>query len=108
MKLNKAIFKTKKGILLTAVGVTALFLLIAFSSPSCSTTYKGRVIDAETKQPIGGAVVVASWSGDRGTPTGGTSRLEDVKEVLTDKNGEWTIKGPRGTRSEFLVYIYTQ
>jgi|SRR3990172_743478 len=100
--------KKSKRILLTVSSVIILLLIIIVGTPVCDTTFKGRVIDADTKQPIEGAVVVASWSGDRGTPTGGTSRLEDVKEVLTDKNGEWTIKGPRGTRSEFLVYIYTQ
>lgn len=65
-------------------------------------TYHGRVIDAETKQPIEGAVVVASWLEEQGSFAGGVSRLDDVKETLTDKNGEWSIRGPRGTRSDCM------
>ena len=70
-------------------------------------TYKGRVIDADTKQPIEGLVVVAVWNGEQGSVTGGTSRTEAVKEVLSDKNGEWSIKGPIGTRSRILRDVYT-
>ena len=99
--------KRNKRILFTVLAIVVLLLVMIFSAPACSTTYKGKVIDADTKQPIEGAVVVASWKGERGAVAGGTSRLEDVKEILTDKNGEWMIKGPRGTRSDFLVYIST-
>jgi hypothetical protein len=51
-------------------------------------------------------VVVASWSEERGNATGGTSRLKEVKETLTDKSGEWTISGPKGTSNEFLENVY--
>lgn len=74
---------------------------------ACGVTYHGRVIDADTKLPIDGAVVVASWSEERGTMAGGTSRLHDVKETLTDKNGDWSINGPKGTSSEFLSDVYS-
>lgn len=88
-------------------------LLVLFVASMClgntasGATFKGKVIDADTKQPIVGLVVVASWIGEQGSITGGTSRKEGVKEVLTDKNGEWSIKGPSGTRSEILINIYT-
>ena len=73
---------------------------------ACSTTYHGLVIDADTRQPIKGAVVVAEWLEEQGTPTGGSSRLYDVKEALTDAKGEWKIRGPRGVRSESLEDVY--
>ncbi|MCP4614574.1 MAG: carboxypeptidase-like regulatory domain-containing protein [Planctomycetes bacterium] len=56
-------------------------------------SYKGRVIDAETKEPIAGAVAVAIYnkypiiSG----PGGGSSTEFHAKEALTDENGEFTI-----------------
>ena len=74
---------------------------------ACGVTYHGRVIDADTKLPIDGAVVVASWPEERGTMAGGTSRLHDVKETLTDKNGDWSINGPKGTSSKFLSDVYS-
>ena len=70
--------------------------------------YQGKVIDADTKAPIDGAVVVASWREERPTPAGPTSRLKDVRETLTDKNGEWFIRGARGERlgpSTLLSYV---
>ena len=53
--------------------------------------FKGRVIDAETKEPIEGAVVVAAYyKSTMGVP----HRYSDIihfQEVLTDKNGEFQI-----------------
>lgn len=105
MDLNRSVLKTKKGLLFTAIGVVILFLMVFYGTSAFNVTFKGKVIDADTKEPIVGAVVVASWMGEKETATGGTSRLEDVKETLTDKNGQWTIKGPRGA-GEFLQRIY--
>jgi hypothetical protein len=66
------------------------------STTVCAATFKGKIIDADTREPIEGAVVVASWDEERATPAGSTSRLKDVKETLTDKKGEWIIEGPKG------------
>jgi hypothetical protein len=55
--------------------------------------FKGRVIDAETKRPIEGAVAVVVYykhsliSG----PGGGYTSVVKVKETLTDKNGEFSF-----------------
>lgn len=73
-----------------------LLTLLLFSTSACGATFKGKVIDADSKQPIEGAVVVASWSEERATPAGPTTRLKDVKETLTDKNGMWLIEGAKG------------
>ena len=53
--------------------------------------YKGKVIDAETKAPIVGAVVLAVWY--RGAPGLGVSSTGflDAEEVLTDKSGEFEV-----------------
>lgn len=60
-------------------------------------TYRGRVVDAETSEPIEGAVVVAYW--ERCWPGLGAGTLCDVdwiKESMTDEKGEWSITGPKG------------
>lgn len=53
--------------------------------------YKGKVIDAETKAPIIGAVVLAVWY--RGAPGLGVSShgFLDAEEVLTDNGGEFIV-----------------
>jgi len=53
--------------------------------------YQGKVVDAETKAPIVGAVVLAVWY--RGAPGLGVSSngFLDAEEVLTDKSGEFVI-----------------
>jgi hypothetical protein len=73
-----------------------LLLFLSLTQNAWCATFRGKVIDADTKQPIEGAVVVASWDEERATPAGPTSRLKDVKETITDKNGIWIIEGPKG------------
>lgn len=87
--------------------IITLLLFMTLSVDAWAATFKGRVIDADTKQPIEGAVVVASWREERATPTGPTTRFKDVKESLTDKNGEWIIKGPRGWEMNDAMAIFS-
>lgn len=55
--------------------------------------YKGKIIDIDTKEPIEEAVVVAIYrkypiiSG----PAGGSAKVINVQEALTDKNGAFEI-----------------
>lgn len=76
--------------------IIVFFVIMFFGNVSFSATFKGKIIDADNKEPIEGAVVVASWNEERATPTGPTTRLNEVKETLTDKNGEWKIEGSKG------------
>jgi len=55
--------------------------------------YKGRVIDAQTGQPVEGAVAHGTWSRIHFVPTGSSSEYYDSYEVLTDGNGEFRIPG---------------
>lgn len=89
------------------INITVSFFLVVmlFSASGCSTTFKGKIIDADTKEPLEDVVVVSAWS-EETTYIGAThSRLKEVKEVLTNKNGEWEIKGPRGMGSDFMETV---
>jgi hypothetical protein len=55
--------------------------------------YRGRVVDAETKEPIAGAAVVAVWMRDKVYPFHSTSVFYGAREVLTGKDGQFTIDG---------------
>ena len=55
--------------------------------------YQGRVIDAETKQPIEGVVVLGVWYKEEPNVAGSTSTFYDAKETVTDKNGDFKIPG---------------
>ena len=88
--------------------IVYIFLLFMFSAASASgADFKGNVIDAETKEPIEGAVVVAYWHEERAEIPGPNTRLKDVKETLTDKNGEWMIKGPGGSSHSNIKALFT-
>ena len=76
--------------------------------------YKGKIVDAETQEPIEGVVVVAVYNTHTiiGGPAGGYSSVIKVKETLTDKTGKFlipsytTIMGPNSKEyyTEFIIY----
>jgi hypothetical protein len=55
--------------------------------------YEGRIIDAESNQPIEGVVVDAVWEKVYPNVAGSSSEYFDTKETVTDKNGEFSIPG---------------
>jgi hypothetical protein len=79
----------------------------SIGSSAYAATFKGKVIDADTREPIEGAVVVAVWHEATATISGESTRLKDVKEILTNKNGEWTMEGPTGKWGGSVTAIYT-
>jgi len=81
-----------------------MFLL--FTVSACEKTYSGKVIDADTKEPIEGAVVVASWREQGTSLAGAISTFKDVKENLTDKDGKWTIVGLRETCNNPIALVW--
>jgi hypothetical protein len=76
--------------------------------------FKGKVVDAETKEPIKGAVVVVMYYSSPiiTGPGGGSSYIIHVKETLTDENGVFVIPSysrliqPNSLegRVEFIIY----
>ncbi len=55
--------------------------------------YKGKIIDADTGQPIEGVVVLGTWSKIYPNIAGATHEFYDASEAVTDKNGEFLIRG---------------
>lgn len=53
--------------------------------------YRGRVIDAETKQPLEGAVVLAVWENKAPGISGTSYSYLDSEEVLTDEDGKFVV-----------------
>jgi hypothetical protein len=53
--------------------------------------YRGKVIDAGTRAPLVGAVVVAHWYRDRVGPFHSVMEHYAVREVLTDDSGAFLI-----------------
>jgi hypothetical protein len=75
-----------------------LSLLFQFISGCVSLVYyegdyHGKVIDADTLQPIEGAVVLGVWWLEYGTVGGPVHEYYDAHETLTDRDGEFSIKG---------------
>lgn len=56
-------------------------------------TYNGRVIDVDSREPIEGVVVLGTWSVLHPNPGGGYHTYYDAREAVTDRSGEFSIKG---------------
>ena len=75
--------------------------------------YRGQIVDAQTKAPLPGAVVVALWRRDRVYPFQVNSEHYAVRETVTDSEGRFLMEvkdiedgAPRRTRKpEFLVFL---
>ena len=87
----------KKLSITLLAGFLVLAVLISFSFASWlfyhKPEFKGKVIDAETRQPIDGVVVVPMYQTHTliSGPGGGYSSIIHVKEALTGKSGEFHI-----------------
>ncbi|HSE03843.1 MAG TPA: hypothetical protein VLK35_06775 [Methylomirabilota bacterium] len=74
--------------------------------------YRGQVVDAQTKVPLAGAVVVALWRRDRVHPIHSVSEHYAVREIVTDEQGRFFLdakdveeNAPRRTyHPEFLIF----
>jgi hypothetical protein len=76
--------------------------------------FRGKIIDAETKEPIEGAAVVVTYSKHSiiGGPAGGYSSIIHTKEAITDSEGVFhipsytTFVGPNSKEhhAEFIIF----
>jgi hypothetical protein len=75
--------------------------------------YRGQVVDARTKAPLAGAVVVARWLRDRIEPFHSIAENHAVRETVTDAEGRFLLDArdveegapPRTRRPEFLIFM---
>jgi hypothetical protein len=61
---------------------------------SCAGNIQAVVVDAQTGQPIPGAVVLGVWTKVTGLPGLTHTELVDVREVETDAAGRFTLERP--------------
>jgi hypothetical protein len=77
--------------------LTLLIVLFLFPiSVECAITkefgsYYGKVIDAETKEPIDGAAVLVVFYTESYGPAGAITHYADALETVTDTNGKFKI-----------------
>ncbi len=57
--------------------------------------FQGKILDADTKEPIEGVVVFIEWRQYRLSSLFENTIFYDAQETLTDKNGEFYISGIR-------------
>ena len=86
-----------------------LSILMCLLVAGCAITHKygpyyGKVVDAETGEPIEGAVVLAVFYTESPGPAGSISHFADAVEVVTDKNGEFRIPATRVYGGRFLQF----
>lgn len=75
--------------------------------------YQGQAVDAETKEPLAGAVVVVNWLLDRVYPFHSVAENYAVREVVTDTEGRFFLdardveeSAPRRTRRpNFFIFL---
>ncbi len=79
--------------------ISVLVILAILTTSSCSYgvridgPYEGKIIDADTKEPIEGVVVLGVWYTAQFSPAGSTHNFYDARETVTDKKGEFSIRG---------------
>ena len=94
ISLLKKEYKIKKIASITFVTSMAIWILLGCASAiRYDGPYEGRVIDADTGEPIEGVIVLGVWSKEHITPGGAVSEYYDARETVTDRNGEFSIPG---------------
>lgn len=66
------------------------------------TSFRGKVVDADTGEPLAGAAVLAVYYMTAYSVAGEVGGVVDGQETLTDENGEFKI--PTAMRWFFVVY----
>jgi hypothetical protein len=73
------------------IGASLIIVGAMWSSESLAGAYHGKVIDADTSEPLSGAVVVVSWMKRPIVTMDGPVYFHDAKEALTDAQGFFSI-----------------
>ena len=89
--MGSNIFLRRHARLLGFVG----FFVLVFTGTGCAGTIQGQVVDAQTGQPIAGAIVLGVWTKVAGLPGLHHHELVGVQEVETDTEGRFMLERPR-------------
>ena len=79
-----------------------LFIFLISCSPKC--VVRGRVVDAETRQPIKGAAVAIRWYTDNSTQQSPGPETLDAVQALSDDKGVFLI--PQHPGKKFVLGVY--
>lgn len=78
--------------ILVTMTLSSLLLFVGTVPPATADgPWRAQIVDAETKQPLEGVVVLAVWTKHVRSLGGPSSEYHDSQEVLTDKDGRFTI-----------------
>jgi len=89
--VNKKL-KTALLIFILVPALAVAGLIFAISSWYHGGPWSGRIVDAETKQPIEGAAVVFVWESTFSVPAAGVNyNFLDAEERVSDKDGRFSI-----------------
>ena len=80
-------------------------LLLVACSSSRGVAYHGKVVDAETGEPIEGAVVVVAWHKKPFLAMDSPQYFHNAREVLTDAEGKFSVDASPGIDWNPLTYI---
>jgi hypothetical protein len=74
--------------------VTLVFLMLFGVSPSAEAAgpWQAQVVSGDTRQPLEGVVVLAWWTRHVRSLGGPSEEYRDSQEVLTDRDGRFTIE----------------
>jgi hypothetical protein len=93
---TKTIFRNQTLMILYLMPLIVLLLSADGAYCGKTATYEGRVVDADTLEPIEGARIVAIWNEWKGDGMLSKIRFRDARECLTDQDGKWSFVGPAG------------
>jgi hypothetical protein len=87
--------------------VYAAFLLSLLTGIGCAAgPIHSQVLDAQTGQPVPGAIVLGVWTKRGGLPGLTNTRLVGVQEVEVDAEGRFTLERPTDRYQEEDITVY--
>ena len=84
--------------------LTGLVLIISMISCSPTCAVRGRVIDADTGQPIKGAAVAIRWYTDSSGQPSAKPKTIDAVQALSDEKGVFQI--PEHPDKQYILGVY--
>ena len=85
--------------------IAAAVITCGSTSDTWAQIYRGKVVDAETGQPLEGAVFVIVWYKKPFITMNGPQDFHSAKEALTDAKGEFLVDGSPGIDWNPFTYI---